>query len=252
MCLIALAWQPDSRHHLVIAANRDERHDRPTAPLGRWTDAPSIIAGRDLESGGTWMGITDDGRFAAITNFRETTEPPPDAPSRGTIVTDFLRSTLEPQAWLDSLRERAAGFAGFNLVVGTRHSLSFLSNRSEQAMTLEPGIYGLSNGPWDANWPKVARAIDGMNGALRSSTTEEDLFALLRDDSRAHDDHLPDTGVGPEMERFLSPIFIRSEPYGTRSSTVLLVDATGTVRVREKSWTPGGALAGERNETLGW
>jgi uncharacterized protein with NRDE domain len=249
MCLIALAWQPDSRYHVVIAANRDERHDRPTAALGRWEGEPSIIAGRDLESGGTWMGVTDDGRFAAITNFRELSPPPPDAPSRGTIVADFLRSRLEPQTWLDSLRERASGFAGFNLFAGTRDTLSFLSNRSEEAMTLEPGIYGLSNGPWGAGWPKVERAIDGMERAIDSESTEEDLLDLLRDRTGGMDDDLPDTGVGPEMERFLSPIFIRGDLYGTRSSTVLTIRKDRSVRIREKSWTPGGELV---KETIEW
>lgn len=245
MCLIALAWKASSRYDLVIAANRDELHDRPTAPLGRWDDEPSIVAGRDLESGGTWMGVTDDGRFAAITNYRETTPPPADAPSRGSIVADFLRSSLEPQEWLESLRARAPGFAGFNLVVGTRETLSFLSNRSERVLTLEPGVYGLSNGPWDANWPKVLRAIDGMKTALRTGSTEEQLFHLLRGETRGRDHELPDTGVGLESERFLSPIFIRSEPYGTRSSTVLTIESHGNVRIREKRWTPAGDLAGE-------
>ncbi|MDX1584073.1 MAG: NRDE family protein, partial [Thermoanaerobaculia bacterium] len=242
MCLISLAWRADPRYTLVVAANRDEFHQRPTAPLARWGDQPSIIAGRDLEGNGTWMGTTTTGRFAAITNFREITPPPPEAPSRGTIVRDFLESDSTPQAWLRSLRARADQFAGFNLFVATRDELGFLSNRSESVRSLEPGVYGLSNGPWDANWPKVARAVEGMENALQSSSMENDLFALLRDEEGAPDEGLPDTGIGVERERFLSPIFILGKPYGTRSSTVLVVRSDGEVTVREKSWNSDGEL----------
>ncbi len=252
MCLIALAWKPDPRHQLVIAANRDERHDRATAPLHRWEDNPEIFAGRDLEGRGTWMGVTASGRFAAITNFRELTPPPPDAPSRGSIVADFLVSSLEPRAWLESLRKRASHFAGFNLFAGTRDTLSFLSNRSDNVLTLEPGIYGLSNGTWDSSWPKVSKAVEAMRASLRREQTEHDLFHLLRDESRASDELLPETGVGLEMEKFLSPVFIRSDEYGTRSSTVVIADSTGSVRMREKSWAPDGALAGEAVESFDW
>lgn len=250
MCLIALAWEPDSRYRLVVAANRDEFHERPTAPLGRWTDEPSIVAGRDLEAGGTWMGITTEGRWAAVTNFRETTPPPEDATSRGTMVADFLRSTESPERWLESLRGGANRFAGFNLFIATPDEVGFLTNRSDHVTSLEPGVHGLSNGPWNADWPKVARAIKGMEDALGSDSVEEDLFELLRDRAVAPDETLPDTGFGIDRERTLSPIFVLGETYGTRSSTVLIVRTDGRVTIREKSWTPDGSLAGESTESF--
>lgn len=251
MCLIALAYEVAPEYRLVVAANRDEMHARPTAPLHWWEDRPGIVAGRDLEGAGTWMGITRRGRFAAITNFRDTQPPPPDAPSRGSIVVDFLESDLPVQRWVEGLRADAGRLAGFNLFASDSASLVFLSNRSAAPRILEPGIFGLSNGPWDAGWPKVRRAIDGLEASLRRSRSlEHELFALLRDERRPHDGELPDTGVGVDLERFLSPVFIRGDLYGTRSSTVLVIESNGHVRVRERAWGPTGDLVTEVSEEL--
>jgi uncharacterized protein with NRDE domain len=251
MCLIALAWEASPAFRLVIAANRDEMHERPSAPLHWWEDHPDILAGRDLEGRGTWMGISRRGRFAAITNFRELQTPPPDAPSRGSIVVDFLESDLPVQRWVEKLRAAADGLAGFNLFVADGESLAFLSNRSATPKILEPGIFGLSNGPWDAAWPKVKRATDGLEVSLRQPRSlEQNLFTLLRHDGRPDDRELPDTGVGVDHERFLSPVFIRGDIYGTRSSTVLVIESNGCARMREKTWNRTGELVRETSENF--
>lgn len=255
MCLIALAWEVSPACRLVVAANRDEMHERPTAPLHWWEDRPDILAGRDLEGHGTWMGISRRGRFAAITNFRELQPPPPDAPSRGSIVVDFLGSDLPAERWAEDLRAEANRLAGFNLFVADGRSLALVSNRSAAPKMLEPGIFGLSNGPWDAawppTWPKVKQAVDGLETSLRQpQSLEETLFTLLRHERRPDDRELPDTGVGVDHERFLSPVFIRGDIYGTRSSTVLVMESNGRVRVREKTWNRTGELVTETREEL--
>ena len=159
MCLIAFAWKPDAKHHLVVAANRDEFHARPTAPLSRWDDTPAVAAGRDLQAGGSWMGTAQGGhggRFAALTNFREMQQTPVGAPSRGELVAGFLQSDCSPEAWVSGIDAKA--YAGFSLLVCDGEQLWFCSNRpSAHAHVVEPGVYALSNGELDSGWPKVAR-----------------------------------------------------------------------------------------------
>lgn len=249
MCLISLAWKPDPDHHLVVAANRDELHARPTSPLSRWGDAPAILAGRDLAAMGTWMGVSESGRFAAVTNFRELAAPPPEALSRGFLVTDFLQQPLEAETWLRRLETRASSYAGFNLFVTDGRSLAIASNRPWSTRVLEPGIHALSNGPWESRWPKVRRARAAMSEALgQPDALDEILFRMLSDAGRADDSELPDTGVGLERERRLSPIFIRDAHYGTRSSSVLVITSAGEGRFTERSWSPSGDLSGEVTE----
>jgi uncharacterized protein with NRDE domain len=251
VCLIALAYEVEPGYRLVVAANRDEMHVRPSAPLHWWADRPDILAGRDLEARGTWMGISRRGRFAAITNFREPQPPPPDAPSRGSIVVDFLDSDLPVQPWVEELRADANRLAGFNLIVADGESLAFLSNRSATPQMLGSGTFGLSNGPWNAAWPKVKQAIDGLEASLRQPRSlEQNLFALLRHERRPDDRELPETGVGADQERLLSPVFIRGDIYGTRSSTVLIMESSGRVRVTERTWNPRGELVMETTEEL--
>ncbi|HEX8274128.1 MAG TPA: NRDE family protein [Longimicrobiaceae bacterium] len=240
MCLILLAHEAHPRYRLVVAANRDEAYARPTAPAAWWADAPGVLAGRDLLGGGTWMGISRGGRFAAVTNFRETAAPPPDAPTRGRLVGDFLRGAEAPDAYLRALAARAGEYAGFNLLVGDGGGLRWFSNRGGAAQAVEPGIHGLSNALLDTPWPKVDRGRDGLAAALlRDDVDPEALFRVLRDAEPAPDEHLPDTGVGLERERVLSSPFIRSPEYGTRASTVLLVGRDGQVRFVERTVTPG-------------
>lgn len=241
MCLILLAHEAHPRYRLIVAANRDEFYERPTAPAAWWDDAPEVLAGRDLRGGGTWMGITRAGRWAAVTNYRETAPPPPAAPSRGGLVGGFLRGDEDPETYLHSLLPGAAEYAGFNLLAGDGERLSYLSNRGGGVRTLEPGTYGLSNALLDTPWPKVERG-KAMLREVVDAGGEPEVEALLRvlaDADPAPPHLLPDTGVGPERERMLSSLFITGPEYGTRASTVLLVGRDGGVTFAERTVVPG-------------
>lgn len=243
MCVIYLAFHAHPRFRLVVAANRDEFHDRPTAPLDAWEDEPGLIAGRDLRSGGTWMGVHAAGRFAALTNFREPLVPVPDAPSRGALVASYLADGGDPMQWLDALAPRAAVFAGFSLFVGDFESMGHYSNRGSGLTRLDPGIYAISNGLIGDAWPKVVRGRERFTKALASDGDGDlvpSLLEILADASAARDGELPRTGVGLERERMLSPIFIRGEEYGTRSSSVILAGTDGDGLFVERSFGPGG------------
>jgi uncharacterized protein with NRDE domain len=242
MCLIVLALHSHPRHRLVAAANRDELYARPTSPAAWWSDAPDVLAGRDLREGGTWMGVTRAGRFAAITNYRELT-PPRTAPSRGALVADFLRGSMDAAGYAADVAARGAAYNGFNLLVGDGDGMFYVSNRAEGVRRLEPGVYGLSNSLLDTPWPKVLRARAAMRSALSSAGAdgwESGLWEMLGDRVIAADDHLPDTGVGADRERLLSAPFIASDVYGTRASTVLTIGREGEVTFVERSATPDG------------
>ncbi len=243
MCLIALAVDTHPAYRLVVAANRDEFYARPTAPAAWWADAPDVLAGRDLREGGTWMGVTRAGRFAAVTNSRDPgLAQRENAPSRGALVADFLRGSADAESYAADLAGRAARYNGFNLLVGDEGGLFYLSNRGEGVRRLEPGVYGLSNALLDTPWPKVLRAREAVADALaraRGDGWESGLWEMLADRVIAADDALPDTGVGAERERLLSPPFIRTDVYGTRASTVLTIARDGEVRFVERSAAPG-------------
>lgn len=252
MCLILLAHDVHPTYRLVVAANRDEFYARPTAPAAFWSDAPDVLGGRDLNAGGTWMGVTRAGRFAAVTNVRDMAPPPADAPSRGHLVGDFLRGGDEPRAYLDALAARGDAFAGFNLLVGDGHSLGWISNRGGAPRMLRRGVYGLSNALLDTPWPKVVRGKEAMRDALAGpeEMLERALFTALRDEAWAPDASLPDTGVGLDRERVLSSLFIVSPEYGTRASTVLLVARDGRTTFVERRVTPGTPEMEERRFEL--
>jgi len=221
----------------VLASNRDEFLSRPTVPLGYWDDSDTILAGRDLEAGGTWLGINSGGRFAALTNYREVAGNVGSANSRGELIPHFLRSTSEIQQFADSLPAISGQYRGFNLLFGDQQQMLHYSNRERKAVALVPGIYGISNRLLDTDWPKVVRGKTLLKEQLESkSFTAEDLFTLLRDSNRPDDSLLPDTGVGIEWERLLSTIFIRGRTYGTRSSAVLLVHQDNTTEFWERSY----------------
>lgn len=243
MCLILVAWHVHPEFPLVVAANRDEFHVRATAPAAFWDDHPQVLAGRDLAGGGTWLGITRAGRFAALTNFRDPNRHRPYAPSRGRLVADFLCGEADIDAYLDTLAPD--DYNGFNLLLGDGRRLVAFSNVTHERHELAPGLYGLSNALLDTPWPKVGAGKTALEAALAHLPDEHRLWALLRDD-RTHPDHtLPATGVPLEWERLLSAAFIRGTDYGTRSSTVLTVSAGGVVTFDEQSWLPGG-VKGER------
>lgn len=247
MCLILLAWRAHPDYPLAVAANRDEFFSRRTAAADYWEDAPDILAGRDLEAGGTWLGVTRQGRFAALTNFRDPARIRQNAPSRGDLVSRYLRGKEPPQAFLQALTPVAMNYSGFNLLFGDRESLWYFSNCGEGAGQLTPGIYGLSNHLLDTPWPKVARGKSALGTALLALPDEGPLFSLLRDDSIAPDHALPRTGISLEWERLLSAAFISASGYGTRSATVLLMDASGNARFIEQGFQPE-AMPGERRE----
>jgi uncharacterized protein with NRDE domain len=237
MCLIVLAWDAHPAYRLVVAANRDEFYARPTAPAGWWDDAPDILAGRDLQAGGTWLGVTRTGRFAAVTNVREPGNVRPDAWSRGHLVGNFLRSRAPSAGFAGGVAASAGKFNGFNLVVCDGESLVWISNRGDDGYELDSGIYGISNALLDTPWPKVVHAKEDMGAALAgpAAALEAALFALLARRDPAPDADLPSTGVAAEMERALSSAFIATPGYGTRASTVVLFGRDGTVTFVERS-----------------
>jgi uncharacterized protein with NRDE domain len=243
MCLIVFAWRPGHSHPLLLAANRDEFYARPSLPLAEWTDAPGVFAGRDLEAGGTWLGIGPQRRFAALTNIRAPGQPA-GLRSRGELPAAFLRGELTPQAYLQDLGERLEAYAGFNLLVGDDRQLWHLNSRSGQATALSGGLYGLSNAGLDTPWPKVQRAKRALQQCLDDPQPGR-LIELLSDNSLPMDSALPDTGVGLAIERLLASVFINSQSYGTRASSALTVNADGSWQLIERSYGPYGAHLGE-------
>jgi uncharacterized protein with NRDE domain len=246
MCLIYVAWRVDPVYRLVVAANRDEYHARASAPAHWWDEAGGVLAGRDLEAGGTWMGVSRGGRFAAITNYRDPALRLPGARSRGELVSGFLRGTTPAREYLERVAGEGGSYNGFTLLVGDGESLAWYSNRGGAPEIVAPGVHGLSNELLDSPWPKVEEGKRELLSLMaRRPPTPGDLLGLL-ERREAHPDHtLPDTGVGLERERALSPRFIRGEEYGTRCSTVLLVSAEGEAVFRERSFDAGGDARGD-------
>jgi uncharacterized protein with NRDE domain len=243
MCLIALAWKAHPGYALLVAANRDEWRERPTQPAGWWRDEPDVLAGRDLKAGGTWMGVTRSGRFAAITNFRDPSDKRSTALSRGTLVADFLLSHEEPAEFAARLAVRADLFNGFNLVVGAGDSLMYFGSREREPREVEPGVHGLSNHLLDEPWPKVTRAREAMRSALADPDPHPRLFDMLADTRGADDSELPDTGVGMAWERRLAAPLIVGPDYGSRASTILTLGADGAATFEERTLAQDGSVA---------
>jgi uncharacterized protein with NRDE domain len=235
MCLILIAHGAHPDFPLVIAANRDEYYRRPTAQAAFWQDHPHILGGRDLECMGTWLGVTRDGRIAALTNFRDPRERKTNAPSRGTLVSDFLESKQDPRTYLGKIGARAAQYNGFNLLLGDADELLYFSSRSAAVTTLSPGVHGLSNHLLDTPWPKVTRGKRRLQALVAGEPGAEALLELLQDREPARDDEIPDTGIGAELERTLSPALIVSPEYGTRASTAVLFGRDGNVSFTERT-----------------
>ena len=237
MCLILVAWHAHPHFPLVVAANRDEFYARPTASCTRWPNSPEIIGGRDLEAGGTWLGVSEQGRFAAVTNVREPGVAKA-AHSRGALTRNFLESRKAPDEYLAGLDY--ADYSGFNLLLSDGDSLYYASNRGPQAQSLAPGVYGLSNHLLDSPWPKLISARERFSIALQSLPASQPFFDILRDAEIVPDHQLPDTGVPLEWERRLSAIFVRSAEYGTRASTLVTVNAEKSLFFEEHSFGPYG------------
>lgn len=248
MCLLLFAYRADAEFPLVVAANRDEYHRRPAAPASWWHDAP-ILAGRDLEAGGTWFGVNREGQFAAVTNFRDPSSRVAGTRSRGELVVDTLLTKQAGLSWLDALWARRELYNGFNLVFGGRDGVFSFSNRSQEPRELEPGIYGLSNHLLETPWPKVVRGKEKLAACLSAhqSLSTNTLLDLLYDRSAPLDEHLPRTGVSLEWERLLSPMFIVSADYGTRASTAVIVDRYGQVQFAERAFDAAGSVVSQRD-----
>jgi uncharacterized protein with NRDE domain len=251
MCLLVLAWEAHPRYRLVAAANRDEHHRRPTAAAAVWPEHPGLVAGRDLEAGGTWLGVTAGGRFAALTNFREPGRHRADAPSRGELVAAFLAAAEPPRQHLARLAPQADRYNGFSLVVGDPNELWYLSNRGAGPVRVAPGAHGLANHLLDTPWPKVVRSRERLAALLEADDLHpERLLELLSDREPPPDGELPDTGVGLELERLLAPPCVVGPGYGTRSSTAVLVGRDGAALLLERTLDAAGREASRRELRL--
>jgi uncharacterized protein with NRDE domain len=245
MCLVLVAWRGNENYPCVIAANRDELHLRPTAPAQWWQTEPPILGGRDLMAGGTWLGMTHTGRFAALTNYRDPEQRRVGTPSRGTLVTSILKSSAGTAEALRHLHEVGANYNGFNLIFSDGERLAIYESVQGTGRELGPGIYGLSNHLLDTPWPKVQNAKSRLSAALADMTDTGAALALLRDEGPAPDDQLPRTGIGQRWERLLSSAFVRAPDYGTRCSTVVRIDRRRRACFDEWSWDAAGAQIGK-------
>lgn len=247
MCLILLAYRVHPDYPIIFAANRDEFYERPALPAHFWEEAPHVLAGRDMKAGGTWCGINVGRSMAAVTNFREPPAEDRSRRSRGELVADFLRYDPPPGRYLSQIEGEADAYAGFNLLLGDAKAMWYFSNREGKVRELEPGVHGLSNHLLDTPWFKVERGRAALDDALANGDVGSDaLFDILANEDRAEDDLLPDTGFGRMWERVLSSRFIRTPEYGTRSSTVIIVDRHETVHFHERTFGPGEPADAER------
>ena len=249
MCLVVIGWQQHPTFPLIIAGNRDEFHSRPTKSAHWWSDAPDIVGGRDLQAGGTWLALQLGGRFATVTNFRDAELPSPKLRSRGHLVTEFLRSTATPIDYLDAVD--GAAYGGFNLIVSDGRTLAWLSNRGDAAQDLPPGIYGLSNALLDSPWHKVVRSKAALKKLIqRGKVNETELFRLLEDRRKASVDEIESGQLPFATAHAISAPFIVLPDYGTRSSSVALLDAAGQWRFHERRFNADGNRMGDSAFTI--
>lgn len=244
MCLIAFAWRAHPRYPLILAANRDEFHRRPSSPLQWWPDRPEIAAGRDLEAGGTWLAAGRSGRFATVANYRETLAPQPAERSRGELATRFVTSGLAPLAFAASID--GGRYAGFNLLAASPDAIAYASNRGDAPRLLAPGVYGLGNASLDTPWPKVRKSRERLRALLdEGAVTVPALFELLADREPATAAGTPDQDLPPDKLRAVSAPFVVMPEFGTRCSTVLLLGADGKIELGERRFDADGSMNGE-------
>jgi uncharacterized protein with NRDE domain len=237
MCLILFGVNVSKSFPIILAANRDEFYERPTTAMDFWPENPAILAGKDLKGGGTWFGINAKGRFAALTNYRDLSLVKQGAPTRGNIIVEFLEFTGSIPDFLETLKPKSSCYNGFNLLVGDCRTLYCFSNQNQKITPVSPGIHGLSNHLMDTPWPKVTTGKKALAKAIDADNLNtETLFELLSDSSIPADTLLPDTGVGLEWEKRLSPLFIKSPSYGTRSSIVMGITPKGQIKVTERTY----------------
>ncbi|RPJ78051.1 MAG: NRDE family protein [Deltaproteobacteria bacterium] len=238
MCLILFSFNQHPDYTLILAANRDEFFNRPAKPLEFWTDDPSVLAGKDLVGGGTWLGVTRSIRFAAITNFRDPYGLQKNAPTRGNLVRDFLCSQVSPEEYIKQIQNTGHQYNGFSLLVGVKDTLLYYSNRSSTIISVPKGFHGLSNHLLNTPWPKITTGKAKLKPIFSQPEIDiEATFQVLGDSDSPPPDHLPDTGVGLEWERILAPLFIHSDFYGTRCSSLLTIKRTGEVMFIERTFS---------------
>jgi uncharacterized protein with NRDE domain len=240
MCLILLSLEQHAEHPLVLAANRDEFYRRPSHPAQFWDESPQVLGGRDLEQGGTWLGVSRHGRIAAVTNIRAPSSSTTSAKSRGKLTRDFLAGEETPAQYYKKIRPGLDRYNGFNLIFGDAANLYYLSSDDGELVRLEAGLYGLSNAGLDTPWPKVRDAKQAFQHLLQPAPDVPGIIAMLGDRRRATDQQLPNTGVGLEWERILSSRFIHTPDYGTRATTILSITRHGSVHFYEQSFLASG------------
>ncbi|HEY9036732.1 MAG TPA: NRDE family protein [Pseudomonadales bacterium] len=250
MCLIVLAYRIHPDYPLIVAANRDEFYARPTQAAGFWAEHPDLLAGRDEQSGGTWLGITRSGRFAAVTNVRRGGMVNTGLRSRGQLVCDFLTGNANALAFSETVARDAHHYGAFNLLTWDGDNLIAHHSLSNDSELLEPGIHGLSNDRLNTPWPKLTRSLNALRACIDDNPSPEALFGVLRDTTRPADHELPDTGIGLKQEQLLGSPFIRSADYGTRACTVLRVHRSGRVDFHEQTFDAQGIQGAEVHETF--
>lgn len=241
MCLITFAFNAHPKYRLILAANRDEFYERPTRKAQFWTKEgyPDLLAGKDLEAGGTWMGAHSSGRWGALTNYRDPSWVKKSPPSRGALVLDFLKNDESPPLYLQNHRPKASEYSGFNLLLGDMDMIYHYSNVTDKITELKAGVHGVSNALLDTPWPKLDQAKTELEKAVQKDTIEpEQLFELLKNEQKPPEDKLPDTGIPKEWEKAVSSVFIKTETYGTRCSTLLLIDHHAQATFIERRYNP--------------
>lgn len=236
MCLLLISFLSHPEYKLIVAANRDEFFKRPAAPAHFWDKHPNLLAGKDIKAGGTWLGLTTSGKFSAITNYRDIRNIKQNAPTRGKLVTDFLLNNDYTSVFANELKEKSDLYNGYNLIFGNLNSLNYFSNQTNTLYELKPGIYGLSNHLLDTPWYKVEKSKKLFSKILtKKNIITDDFFEILSDETFSPDDLLPDTGLEKRVEQAISAIFVSTPEYGTRSSTVILVNNQNLATFTEKS-----------------
>ena len=250
MCLVVMAIGQHPDFPLILAANRDEFHARPAEQAHWWPDSPNIFGGRDLQAGGTWLAISPGGRFATVTNYQDAKAPSPENRSRGFLVTDFLDSALSPREYLAGIEQDR--YSGFNLIVGTRDQVGYLSNRGDRTRVLEPGLYGLSNALLDGPWHKVERTRERLESLLEAGDINAaSLMQLMGDRERAPAERVVRGSLDFERAHAISAPFIVTPDYGTRCTSVILADSDGGWRFIERRFDASGKMIGAVRETAG-
>lgn len=249
MCLITFAYHAHPEYKLVLISNRDEFYQRPAAPAHFWKDRPFIIGGRDLEQSGTWLAASKEGKFAAVTNFRDPSLPQRKTSSRGELPVNYLSQNIHAEAYLEQLSKNRQNYAGYNILFGDKEKMYHYNNIYNHSKEINKGIHGISNHTLDTPWPKVNRSKQLLQDYLYSTAKlhPEKLFEILTDAAKPEEDHLPKTGIPFELEKALSPIYITTPDYGTRASTILLIDDKNHMTFIERSYYQGEIVGNGNN-----